>query len=114
MDDTPLSQVDTKDLRSRISVVFQDFVKYHLTLKENIWVGDASSRLDMDKIKEAAAKADAQRFIDSLPQGYDTELGRWLQTGEELSIGEWQKIALARAFFQGFPVHHPRRANQFA
>jgi ATP-binding cassette subfamily B protein len=93
-----------KDLRRRISVVFQDFARYYLTARENIRLGDTDIPADSPKIREAAVKANADGFIDRLPQGYDTVLGRWFYSGEELSIGEWQKIVLARAFLRNSPL----------
>lgn len=100
LDGTHLSQFTQKDLRKQISVVFQDFAKYYLTVRENIWLGDISLSLKSPEIEIAGGKSDAAAFIKKLPQGYDTQLGRWFQNGEELSIGEWQKIVLARAFLR--------------
>lgn len=88
-------------LREQISTVFQDFVKYHLTVKENIWLGDTGQDIDSDAIHQAAAKANATHLVAKLPGNYDTILGRRFSTGEELSLGEWQKIGVARAFFRG-------------
>lgn len=95
-----LHRFTLKDLRKQISVVFQDFAKYFLTVRENIHLGDIAIPADSDKIKEAAQKANADGFIDKLPKGYDTTLGRWFYDGEEISLGEWQKIVLARAFLR--------------
>lgn len=89
-----------KDLRRQISVVFQDYVRYFLTVKENIWLGDTTAPPDIERIREAARKADADSFIRRLPAGYDSLLGRWFDSGEELSLGEWQKIVLAKAFIR--------------
>lgn len=89
-----------KDLRRQISVVFQDYAKYFLTVKENIRLGDISIAEDSAKIREAAVKSNADDFIQKLPHGYDTTLGRWFYSGEELSLGEWQKLVLARAFLR--------------
>lgn len=100
LDGTPLSDFNQKDLRKQMSVVFQDFAKYFLTVKENIWLGDTRLPEDSSKLQQAAEKADADAFIQKLPHGYDTLLGRWFQDGEELSLGEWQKIVLARAFLR--------------
>ena len=100
LDGVDLKQFAKKDLRSQISVVFQDFARYFLTVRDNIWLGDTSLAKDTNKIQTAATKADADAFIQKLPQGYETPLGRWFQNGEELSLGEWQKIVLARAFLR--------------
>ncbi|RCJ40611.1 ABC transporter ATP-binding protein [Nostoc minutum NIES-26] len=88
----------TTDLRRQISVIFQDYAKYHLTAKENIWFGNIDLPPDDRLIKDAAYKAGADDVISRLPNSYETILGTWFQHGEELSIGQWQKIALARAF----------------
>jgi len=95
-----LRQFSLNDLRKQTSVVFQDFAKYFLTVKENIRLGDISIHEDSSRIQEAAVKANADVFIKELPKGYDTILGRWFTDGEELSIGEWQKLVLARAFLR--------------
>lgn len=89
-----------EELRRCISVVFQDYVRYFLTVRENIRLGDVKESEDSAKIAKAAAKANADAFIDKLPLGYNTKLGRWWQDGEELSLGEWQKLVLARAFLR--------------
>jgi ATP-binding cassette subfamily B protein len=95
-----LRRFTLKDLRRQISVVFQDYAKYFLTVKENIRLGDLTIPADSAKIQEAAIKANADDFIQKLPHGYDSVLGRWFYSGEELSIGEWQKLVLARAFLR--------------
>jgi len=100
LDGVDLDHFTQQDLRSQISVVFQDFAKYYLTVKDNIWLGDTSLPADTSEIQNAATKADADTFIQKLPKGYKTTLGRWFQNGEELSLGEWQKIVLAKAFLR--------------
>ncbi|BDD87674.1 ABC transporter ATP-binding protein [Desulfofustis limnaeus] len=87
-------------IRREISVVFQDFVKYHLTVGQNIGLGDVGRIDDLSAIDRAARRAGADAMIKALPNGYDTMLGRWFQDGVELSHGEWQKIVIARAFFR--------------
>jgi ATP-binding cassette subfamily B protein len=87
-------------LRREISVLFQDFVKYYLTAKENIWFGNVDQPPDDDNITAAAQKAGVHELIENLPKKYDTLLGKWFEGGEELSRGEWQKIALARTFLR--------------
>ncbi len=95
-----LSRFALKDLRRQISVVFQDYAQYYLSVRENIRLGDIDLPQDSARIQEAAIKANADEFIRKLPAGYDTMLGRWFQDGEELSLGEWQKLVLARAFLR--------------
>ena len=93
-----------KDLRKQISVVFQDFVQYHLKVKENIWLGDTEKdKSDPILINQAADRSGLNPIIESLPHGYETMLGKWFETGEELSIGEWQKLVIARAFYREAP-----------
>ena len=99
-DGVSLCDLDLNSIRRRVSAVFQDYAKYYLTVKENIWVGDTGVSLDSEKIKVAAGMVNAHDLIEKLPQGYDTILGRWFLYGEEISIGEWQKIVLARAFLR--------------
>ena len=100
LDGIDLRQFDITSLRNEISAIFQDYVKYHLTARENIWFGNVEVPMDCDLINSAAHYAGAAELIEKLPKGYDTALGKWIEDGEELSIGEWQKIALARAFLR--------------
>jgi ATP-binding cassette subfamily B protein len=95
-----LKDLATDDLRRQISIVFQDYAKYHLTANENIWLGNIDLPPHDEHIEKAARKAGADDVIKSLPKGYETMLGNWFEDGEELSIGQWQKIALARAFLR--------------
>lgn len=95
-----LRQLAIVDLRRQISVVFQDYVRYYLTARENIWLGNIDLSPDDQKIDQAACMSGADDAIASLPKGYETMLGQWFEQGEELSIGQWQKIALARAFLR--------------
>jgi ATP-binding cassette subfamily B protein len=71
-----------------------------LSAKENIYLGDIQKMDDMGRIKQAAEQTDANQKIESFPLGYDTILGRWFKGGEELSIGQWQMVAISRAFFR--------------
>jgi len=98
LDGVSLREFDVVDLRREMSVIFQDFVQYQLTVRENIRLGNVSLAQDDPAIEAAARDAGAHTFITGLRHGYDTMLGRWFEEGEELSVGEWQKIALARAF----------------
>lgn len=100
LDGNDIRQFETTSLRQEISVIFQDYVKYHLSARENIWLGNIELPIDCDKVQRAAQHAGASALIENLPKGYDTALGKWFEDGVELSIGEWQKIALARAFFR--------------
>jgi len=100
LDGIDLRELSVNSLRRNISVVFQDYAKYHLSAKENIWFGDVEAPLDDQRIITAASKSGAHETIAKLPLRYETLLGKWFADGEELSIGEWQKIALARAFLR--------------
>jgi ATP-binding cassette, subfamily B, bacterial len=91
-------------LRREISVIFQDYARYHLTARENIWLGNTTLPPDHEKIISAARSSGADEVITSLPYGYETTLGKWFENGEELSSGEWQKVALARAFMRDTPI----------
>lgn len=104
IDGIDLKQFAIPDLRQHISVIFQDYVKYHLTAQENIWLGNINLAPTDDNISKAAFRSGADQVIQTLPQGYDTILGKLFDQGEELSIGQWQKIALARAFLRDSPV----------
>lgn len=100
IDGVNLKDFDVVDLRRQISVVFQDYVQYHMTAQENIWLGNIDLPPDSDLIAKAAFKSGANAVIERLPKQYDTMLGKWFEEGEELSIGQWQKVALARAFLR--------------
>lgn len=100
LDGSDLRDFDPRALRERIGVIFQDFTHYQFTVGENVGVGDVRAIDDQARLAEAAEKGLAQPFIASLPRGYQTQLGRWFKDGRELSLGQWQKIALARAFMR--------------
>ncbi len=87
-------------LRARIGVIFQDFSRYQFPLGENIGVGDVAHFLDEARWRKATDKGMARDLVESLPQGYATQLGKWFRDGQELSGGQWQKIALSRAFMR--------------
>jgi ATP-binding cassette, subfamily B, bacterial len=99
-DGIDLRHFDPSDWRRQVGVTFQDFARYAMTLRENIWLGNAQSAPDLEQISRAAERAGADEFIRALPQGYETMLGHWFFQGQELSGGEWQKIALARNFWR--------------
>jgi len=100
LDGRPLEDWEQATLRRRIGVIFQDFARYQLQVGENIGVGDIRGLADAERWRTAASKGKAASFIDTLPAGYRTQLGRWFADGRELSMGQWQKIALARAFMR--------------
>jgi ATP-binding cassette, subfamily B, bacterial len=91
---------DEAVLRRRIGVIFQDFARYQLPVGENIGAGDEPHYDDQPRWEQAAAAGQANEFIAQLPQRYRTQLGKWFRDGRELSGGQWQKIALSRAFMR--------------
>jgi ATP-binding cassette, subfamily B, bacterial len=100
LDGLDLDEWDEAALRDRIGVIFQDFVRYQMLVGENVGAGDERHFEDESRWREAAAKGQAAEFIESLPAGYSTQLGKWFKDGRELSGGQWQKIALSRAFMR--------------
>jgi len=99
-DGIDIRDLDPLELRQRIGVIFQDFVRYHLPASENIGFGQIEASDQMDQIIASARKSGAHTMIENLPEGYQTMLGRWFHGGHELSPGQWQRIALARAFMR--------------
>jgi ATP-binding cassette subfamily B protein len=87
------------DFRKQISVVFQDFIKYHMSVTENIRFGNITSDVNHDFILDSAKKSGAHDFVQEFPEGYDTMMGRMFENGKEVSIGQWQKLAIARALY---------------
>jgi len=100
VDGISLREIDPVAWRRDISVAFQDYAHYAMTAGENIWLGDIEKPADPDGIALAGARSGADAVVNKLPGGYDTLLGRWFQPGQELSAGEWQRIAMARAFWR--------------
>jgi ABC-type multidrug transport system fused ATPase/permease subunit len=100
LDGLDLQFWDSDALQKRIGVIFQNFVKYQFTVGENIGAGDVEAIADEQRWQEAAVKSTASPVIETLPEGYHTRLGRWFKGGRELSGGQWQKIALSRAFMR--------------
>lgn len=100
LDGVDLRAYDQDELRRRIGVIFQDFVMYQLTARENIGFGQIDHLDDTARIVSAAERGGADAVVAELPQGMDTMLGRWFEQGQELSGGQWQKIALGRAFMR--------------
>lgn len=104
LDGRDLREYDLDELRANIGVIFQDFVRYHLTAGENIGVGQIDAMDDAERIRDAARRAMADEVIAGLPQGYDQVIGRRFKTGVDLSGGQWQKIAIARAYMRDAQV----------
>jgi ATP-binding cassette subfamily B protein len=104
LDGHDLRTYDLDGLRGNIGVIFQDFVRYHLTAAENIAVGRIEARTDRARIVDAARRSLADEVITRLPLGYDQVIGKRFRTGVELSGGEWQKIGIARAYMRDAKV----------
>lgn len=100
LDGLDLQEWDINVLHQRIGVIFQNFVRYQFTVGENVGVGDVKHLDDLVRWETAAEKGMAKPFIEQMPEGFQTQLGRWFKGGQELSGGEWQKIALSRAFMR--------------
>jgi ATP-binding cassette, subfamily B, bacterial len=95
-----IKEYDLKQLREEIGVIFQDYVSYYLSARENIGVGRVNDIENLDLVNSAAQKSGADAIIGELADGYETILGRWWKDGTQLSGGQWQKVALARAFIR--------------
>ena len=104
LDGDDLRSCDLDDLRANIGVIFQDFVRYHMTAAENIAVGRIEARADRPRIVAAAERSLAAELIRKLPESYDQVLGKRFRKGVDLSGGEWQKVAIARAYMRDAPV----------
>ena len=104
LDGHDLRDYDLNDLRSAIGVIFQDFVRYNLTAADNIAVGRIDQRDNRTRIMDAAQRSAADRVISGLAGRYDQMIGKRFRTGVELSGGEWQKLAIARAYMRGTEV----------
>jgi ATP-binding cassette subfamily B protein len=100
LDGLPLAQWDPEQLRSRVGVIFQDFARYQMLVGENVGAGDVEHFDDEQRWRAAAELGMAHPFVQDMPEGYRTQLGRWFKDGRELSGGQWQKIALSRAFMR--------------
>ena len=103
-DGRDVSTVNQDQLREQVTVIFQDFVRYWLTARENIGIGRVARMDDEAAIKTAAQHAGADKFIDAWPEGYDALMGPIFEGGKDLSVGQWQRMALARAFFRDAPL----------
>lgn len=104
LDGVDLREYDSRDIQRNIGVIFQDYVRYFQPARENIWYGNVDVPPDDPRIEAAARHAGAHDVLVGLPGGYDTMLGKLFENGEELSIGQWQKVALARAFLRDSQV----------
>ena len=98
-----IKKLDLTSYYKFLGTLFQEFVQYHFTVRENIFLG-APGKNDEAAMHEAARKSGADEFIDRLPKKYDQMLGKEFEGGEELSGGQWQKLAIARAFYEEPPV----------
>ncbi len=108
IDGRDLRSYDLSSLQSRVAVILQDFVRYNLTARENVGFGKVDALQDIERIRAAAARSGADELIEDLPNGYETVLGRWFvdraEEAVDLSLGQWQKIALARAMMRETPI----------
>jgi len=100
---TNIKDLDIKDWYKYLGTLFQEFIKYDFTVKENITLGK-SNNFDSGKMLLAAKQSGANKFIEDFPKKYDQLLGKQFEGGVELSIGQWQKIAIARAFYESPPI----------
>ena len=100
LDGLDLQEWDVEALRQRVGVIFQDFGRYQFSVGENIGAGDVRHIDDRERWQDAATTGLAAPFIEEMPDSYETQLGRWFKGGRELSGGQWQKIALSRAFMR--------------
>ena len=100
LDGHDLREYSLEDVRNNIGVIFQDFVHYNLPIRDNIAAGKIIARDDIFRISNAAKRSQAHDLIENLPDGYEQMIGKHFQNGLELSGGEWQKIAIARAYMR--------------
>lgn len=99
-----LADCDPQQVRAQIAPVFQDYAEYHLTIRQAIGLSKVDRLGDTDAIRDAAGKVGLNELIDSLPNGIDTRLGKMFSGGTDISIGQWQRLAIARALFRDSPV----------
>jgi ATP-binding cassette subfamily B protein len=99
-----VASMDPDAYQRGIAVLFQDFIRYSLSARDNISFGDTSRDAELAEVRDAARRAGVDDYLAALPRGYDTVLGPEFEDGQDLSIGQWQRVALARAFFRDAPV----------
>jgi len=104
LDGIDIREYNLDELHKRFGVIFQDFVRYQFRIRDNISFGQINAIDDELRIREAAKKAGAEEMINELPNGYETTLGNWFEDGQELSGGQWQRVALGRAFMRDAEV----------
>lgn len=102
--DRPIDEKTRPSLRASVAIIFQDFLRYGLSARDNVALGRDERYDDTPAVVEAAERAGAHEIIEGLPSGYETQLGPQFWGGTELSVGQWQRIALARAFFRDAPI----------
>ena len=100
LDGLDVREWDVRALRKRFALVFQDFARFKMKAGENIGAGDAEHWMDEERWERAGRRGLAHEFIESMPEGYHSQLGKWFRGGTELSGGQWQKVALSRAFMR--------------
>ncbi|MFD2246712.1 ABC transporter ATP-binding protein [Pontibacter ruber] len=100
LDGVDLREYDLNDLRHQVGIIFQDYVRFQMTASDNIAIGQISNISDRERIQGSAQKSLADPVIQRLPEGYEQVLGKRFNKGVELSGGEWQKVALARAYMR--------------
>ncbi|MEZ4708763.1 MAG: ABC transporter ATP-binding protein [Caldilineaceae bacterium] len=104
VDGVDLRRIDQEIWWQKVGVIFQDFIRYQLSAAENIGVGQVSALDNRALVEAAAMQGGADEVVRTLPKGYDTTLGKWFADGHELSGGQWQKIALSRAFMRNADI----------
>lgn len=103
-DKVNINEIKQIDLRRNITAIFQDFMKYSFSIKDNITFGDVENKNNFELLNEVSRKANITPIVESFNDGYDTYLGKLLRDGEELSGGQWQKVAIARALFSNSEI----------
>jgi ATP-binding cassette subfamily B protein len=98
------SRFSPRSVQREIATVFQDFGQYQMTVRENVAIGRGGQTAEAEAVRAAAERAGAAGFVDELPAGFQQMLGRWFEGGQQLSGGQWQRLALARLYFRGGSV----------